>query len=234
MPFQIIKTPKGYFVQNIETHKLYSKKPLTEANAIKQFRVVNKYLNTLEGSGLNKGELKEIGSEPLTDLDIKKYFPNARVISSSEIGNYNSIDEFMPKPKESVFVIYESKPNYGHWCLLSKYSPNVFEYFDSYGRKIDAPINWVNKQKQQALDLKPYLTNLLSKAKDKDIIYSSKNFQKEDANGSIATCGRHCILRAMTLEKDNQDLSSYIKMMNAIKEVSGFSYDDIVSGIIDI
>lgn len=234
MPFQIIKTPKGYFVQNTETQKLYSKKPLTEANAIKQFRVVNKYLNTLEGSGLNKGELKEIGAEPLTDLDIKKYFPNARIITSSDIGNYNSIDEFMPKPKESVFVIYESKPNYGHWCLLSKYPPNIFEYFDSYGGKIDAPINWVNKQKQQFLDLKPYLTNLLSKAKDKDIIYSSKNFQKEDANGSIATCGRHCILRAMTLEKDNQDLSSYIKMMNAIKEVSGFNYDDIVSGIIDI
>jgi len=234
MPFQIIKTPKGYFVENIETHKRYSKNALTELKAKQQFRILNKYLNTLEGSGLNKGEIKEIKQEALTDLDIRKYFPNAKIISSSDIGNYNSIDELMPMEKESIFVIYESKPNYGHWVLVSKYPPNVYEYFDSYGGKIDGPIKWVNKQIQEILDLKPYLTNLLAKLKDKDIIYSSKNFQKTNDYIDISTCGRHCILRAMTIEKDNQELSDYIKMMNEIKKITGYDYDEIVSGIINI
>jgi len=234
MPFQIVKTPKGYFVENIETKKRYSKNPLTELKAKQQFRILNKYLSTLEGSGLNKGQIKEIKAEPLTDLDIRAYFPNAKIISSSDIGDYNTIDELMPRDKESIFIIYESKPNYGHWCLISKYDPNVYEYFDSYGGNIDAPIKWVNSQKQKALDLKPYLTDLLEKTKNKDIIYSSKNFQKENANGDIATCGRHCVLRALTLQNDNQGLSDYIKMMNEIKKITGFSYDDIVSGIINI
>lgn len=236
MPFQIIKTPKGYFVENIETHKRYSKKPLTEITAKKQFRILNKYLRTLEGSGLNKGEIKEIKAEPLTDTDIKQYFPSAKIISSSDIGKYNSIDQLIPTEKGSIFIIYESKPNFGHWVLFSKYPPNVLEYFDSYGGKIDAPINWVNKQKQIALDLEPYLTNLLEKTKNKDLIYSSKNFQKQSTikNGDVSTCGRHCILRAKTLENDNQGLSDYIKMMNEIKKITGFDYDEIVSGIINI
>jgi hypothetical protein len=236
MPFRIIKDRKGYFVENVETGKRFSKKPMTEINAKKQFRILNKYLSTLEGSGLNKGEVREIATQPLTDLDIKKYIPNARIMSSSEIGNYSDINQLMPKDKESIFIIYESKPNYGHWVLLSKYAPNVFEYFDSYGNDIDAPINWVNSQKQRELDLEPYLTDLLAKDKkqnkDLDIIYNSKDFQKENHN--IATCGRHCILRAITIENDNQQLTDYIKMMNSIKDVTGFNYDDIVSAIINI
>jgi len=237
MPFRIVKQNKGYFVENIDTGKRYSKKPLTEQNAKAQFRILNKYLSTLEGSGLNKGEIKEISLAPLTDLDIKKYIPNARIMSSSEIGNYNSLDKLMPNNKDCIFVIYESKPNYGHWVLISRYPSNVFEYFDSYGGKIDEPIDWVNKQTQNSLDLKPYLTDILEKAKkdnqNLDIIYNSKDFQNGENKG-IATCGRHCILRALTIIKDNQQLTDYIKMMQGIKDVSGYTFDQIVSAIIDI
>jgi hypothetical protein len=107
----------------------------------------------------------------------------------------------------------------------------LFEYFDSYGNDIDEPIYWVNKETQQYLDLKPYLTNLLEKS-NKNIIYNSKDFQKENRN--IATCGRHCILRALTILKDGQQLTDYIKMMNSINQVTGYNYDDIVSAIISI
>ena len=236
MPFKIIQEPNGFYVENIKTGKRFSKKPLTEAKAKKQFRILNKYLATLEGSGLNKGELKEIRQEALTDLDIKKYIPDAKVMSSSDFKKYSSINQVLPKDKDIVFVIYESKPNYGHWCLLSRYSPNMIEYFDSYGGKPDVPLKWVNRAKQQALDLKPYISSLLTNAKSEgaDIIYSSKHFQKNSSKklGKIASCGRHCILRALCILRDNQQLTDYIKMMNMIKEITGYSYDDIVSGII--
>ena len=165
MPFKIIEEADGFFVENIETGKRFSKKPLTEAKAKKQFRILNKYLATLEGSGLNKGELREIRQEALTDLDIRKYIPDAKILSSSDFKKYSSIEQLLPKEKDVAFIIYESKPNYGHWCLLSRYLPNVVEYFDSYGGKPDAPLKWVNHAKQQELDLKPYISNLLEKLK---------------------------------------------------------------------
>jgi hypothetical protein len=238
MPFRVIKDNGGFYVENIETGKRFSKKPLTEAKAKKQFRILDKYLGTLEGSGLNRGELREIRQEALTDLDIKKYVPDAKIISSSDLKKYNSIDRVLPNQKDCVFIIYESKPNYGHWCLLSKYEPDVIEYFDSYGGQPDAPLKWVNRAKQEELDLKPYLSSLLEKAKSEgcDIIYSSKHFQKNSSKklGKIASCGRHCIFRALCILNDGQGLSDYIKMMNMIKEITGYSYDDIVSGIISI
>ena len=236
MPFRIVKDETGFYVENTDTGKRFSKTPLTEASAKKQFRILDKYLATLEGSGLNRGELREIRQEALTDLDIKKYIPDAKIMSSSDFKKYSSINQVLPNQKDCVFIIYESKPNYGHWCLLSKYAPDVIEYFDSYGGKPDAPLKWVNRAKQEELDLKPYISSLLTKAKQDecDIIYSSKHFQKNSSKklGKIASCGRHCILRALCILKEGQGLSDYIKMMNMIKEITGYSYDDIVSGII--
>jgi hypothetical protein len=238
MPFKIVKAGNKYFVENTTTNTKYSKKPITEIKEKKQFNVFNKYLSKLEGSGLNKGEIQELVSEPLTDLDIRKYFPDADIISSSDIGNFNSISDLFPENKKCIFVIYESMPNYGHWVLISRYPNNVFEYFDSYGNEIDAPIDWVNSQKQKLLDLKPYLSDLLEKEqknnKNINIIYNSKDFQKENKIRTIATCGRHCILRAKTIINDGQQLTDYIKMMNTIKSLSGYNYDDIVSAIINI
>ncbi len=232
MPFKIIKDKKGYYVENIETGKKFSKKPMTEENARKQFKILNKYLHTMEGSGLNKGEIKTISTEALTDSDIRDFLPNVKIISHQDLKNYKSIDELLPHKKDLVIIIYESKPSYGHWVLLSKYN-NIIEYMDSYGNPIDEPLKWINKEYKNEIDSKPYLSQLLKQAQNKyEIIYNSKDFQKENPN--IATCGRHCVFRGHTIIRDNQDLSSYIKMMNEMKDVTGFNYDDIVSSIVNI
>jgi len=238
MPFKIIKSPKGYFVENIETRKRYSKHPLSETKAKQQFRILNKYLHTLEGSGINKGEAKQISKKPLTDLDIKKYLPDTPIMSHQDLKNYNSIDQLLPNQKDDIIIIYEAKPQFGHWVLLSKYidkdthKPTI-QYFDSYGNQVDEPLKWIDKKYENKIDDTPYLTKLLTNAQNKyDIIYNSKDFQVEKDN--IATCGRHCVLRALTILNDNQGLSDYIKMMNTLKQVTGFNYDDIVSAIINI
>ena len=239
MPFEICRNKNGYQVINKETGKTFSKKPMTEQNAIKQFRILNKYLHTMEGSGLNKGEVKQLSKRPLTDVDIKKILgDNVKIITNEELKNYNSIEELLPHKKDIVVIIYQTKPNYGHWTLLSRYDdvythkPTI-EYFDSYGNPIDEPLKWVKKQYKNNLDSSPYLTKLLADAKNRfDIVYNSKDFQKEGQD--IATCGRHVIMRAKAIMKDNQDLSDYIKAMNELKDVTGFGYDDIVSTIVDI
>jgi hypothetical protein len=40
MPYDIVKAPKGYFVQKKGTTKKYSKKPLTKSMATKQMRAL--------------------------------------------------------------------------------------------------------------------------------------------------------------------------------------------------
>lgn len=238
MPFKIVQPKRGqYYVENIETGKRFSKKPMTEQAAVKQFKILNKYLHTMEGSGLNKGEIKEISTEAMTDSDINKYLPNVKIVSHQDLKNYNSIEQLLPKQKDVVIIIYESKPNYGHWVLLARYideethKPTI-EYLDPYGGVIDTPLKWIDNKYKKNIDSTPYLTNLLTKAKDKfDIIYNGKDFQKENKN--IATCGRHCVSRAKAILNFNQSLSNYIKMMNSLNQLSGFNYDQIVSSIID-
>lgn len=235
MPFRILKDKKGYFVENIETGKKFSKKPMTEQNAIKQFKILNKYLHTLEGSGINKGEANQIAKEALTDADIKKYLPNVKIVSHQELKNYKTIDELMPHKNDIVIIIWESKRNFGHWTILLKYIDDhthkpTIEYTDPYGFEINEPLKWI---KEKRIDSTPYLTKLLQNAKNKyDIIWNSKDFQKESK--SISTCGRHCIMRGLTNKYYNQSLTDYIKMMNELKDVTGFNYDQIVSSIIDI
>jgi hypothetical protein len=235
MVFQIIKNKNGYFVENKDTGKRFSRKPMTEKNAIKQFRILNKYLHTLEGSGLNKGEIKHNNYKALTDLDIKNYLgENVKIVSHQDLKKYNSIDDLLPNKKDIAVIIWESKPNFGHWTLLSKYvdeetKKKTIEYFDSYGYQINEPLNWV---KDKSIDKSDYLTNLLLKAKNEgyDIIYNSKNFQNK--NNDISTCGRHVISRAIAIMKYNQSLSNYIKLMNSIKDLTGFDYDSAVSQIV--
>jgi hypothetical protein len=235
MVFEIIKNSSGYFVKNKETGKRFSKKPMTGPNVIKQFRILNKYLHTLEGSGLNKGEIITNNYQALTDLDIKKYLgENVKIVSHQDLGKYKSIDQLMPNKKDIAVIIWESKPNFGHWTLLSKYPDEetkkpTIEYYDSYGYEINEPLKWI---KHKSIDSTDYLSNLLKQAKlDKyDVIYNSKNFQnkKED----VATCGRHVISRAISVMNHNQSLSNYIKMMNSIKDLTSFDHDSAVSQIV--
>lgn len=242
MPFKLIKSKNGYFVENNTTGKRYSKKPMTKENAVKQFGILNKYLTILEGSGLNKQEIKQITRQPLSDLDIRKYFPNAKILSISELETINDINRLLPKSKDVAFLLYESKDGYGHWVLISKYEGQdpsgnprtLYEYNDSYGNPIDAPLGWNSPETNRHLDNEPYLTKLLKQEqnKGKEIIYSTKNFQSEKPE--VANCGRYCVMRASTILNDNQELSDYIKMMNEIKNITDYNYDTIVSGIINI
>ena len=238
MTFRIISNKDGYFVENSKTGHRFSKKPLTEQKAKKQFNILNRYLRTLEGSGLNRGEIKQLKTEALSDSEINQHLPNVKIVSHQELKNYNNIDELLPNTNDVVIIIWEREPNYGHWTLLGKYfdeetkKPTI-EYYDSYGYEINEPLKWIDKKYKHTIDDYPYLDHLLKNAsKHYDIVYNSKVFQ-EKKNENVATCGRHCISRAKSILNHNQSLSNYIKMMNSIKDLTGFNFDEIVSELIN-
>lgn len=189
----------------------------------------DKYYSELEDNGTTKLEAKGIVPKPMSDKDIRHYFPDAKIKLYGDLRHYSSIDELLPLRKDYCFLLYQSSPNYGHWCLLSKYD-DTYELFDSYGSKhIDQPLSWTPLAMRKKLnEQEPWLTYLLQPVAN--VVWNKEDYQ---SRGQAATCGRHCCLRLMTILYDDLSLKQYSQMMKKIKRKTGYTYDEIVSDLIN-
>lgn len=155
-------------------------------------------------------------SEPLSGEDIKKLLKGkVKIIEYPELSNYNSIEELL-NPYGQVVILYESKPNYGHWTTLFKY-PNRsgVEFFDPYGIKIDDEFNYISdKYRIELNEDVPYLSNLLYNY-DGPIEYNDYKFQKFAEN--IDTCGRWVVLRLVLKKKSLEEFEDLF--INGPKEM---------------
>ena len=133
----------------------------------------------------------------LSGQDIMKLMKDkTKIISYKEINKFKSIDELL-YPFNSVFILYESKKNSGHWTVLFKLHKKEIEFFDSYGLNIDDELKFINKEfRKNSNQLKTLLTRLLLKDFNKYIIHYN-NYQFQKFNSNIATCGRWCIFRLL-------------------------------------
>jgi hypothetical protein len=180
--------------------------------------------------GKDKTELKQLEAYALGDDDIKKYLPNSKIITYPELKRYHTIDDLLPNNPDYVFILYEDSVNKGHWTLLMRYG-STYEFFCSYGSKIDEPLTWYNAQTRNKLgEDVPYLSNLLNAVNSK-VIYNPVKFQQD--NDNINSCGRHALVRALSLLNGGITLKKYQQKMKKIRTLTGGSYDDIVSAITD-
>jgi hypothetical protein len=176
-------------------------------------------------------------ASPLGDDDIRKFLPNAKIIKYSELKNYNSIIDLLPKDNTYAVILYENQKNSGHWVCIMRYKKNnhnIIEFFDSLaddGRP-DSQLKWIDKKTNLLLGQgKPLLTELLQKI-DIPVIYNKLKFQSEgnlkDGN-QINTCGKHVVFRILNLLDKKMSLKDYIDFMNDIKIKSKNTYDEIVT-----
>jgi hypothetical protein len=142
--------------------------------------------------------------ENITDLDLKRYFPetnqpNDNVIKYSELADLDSLEEILPYDKSWKIILIEQEYNLGHWTCVMRYG-NFFEQFDSYGKKIDDELKFVTEiQKKLLGEDKKYLTALFKKLpRGSKKVWNKKKLQKL-VNAS-ATCGRWCIVRIIMME----------------------------------
>ena len=71
-------------------------------------------------------------NKALSDSDIQKVLGgDAKIIEHAKLGNLYDIDQLLPDEKDYCIILYEDRPNRGHWTALSKYS-GLYEHFDSY------------------------------------------------------------------------------------------------------
>lgn len=151
-----------------------------------------------------------------------------KIIKYSELANYQSIHQLLPGERDYRIVLTETKPNSGHWCLLSKYPHKgeiVCEWFDSYGVRPDGELSFISSVMRKVLgEDKNILSKLLDKAKEGGArdVYNKKKFQILADN--ISTCGRWTMLRAKMMEM-GYDLEDFIKFMEKAKDTYNVPFD---------
>lgn len=143
---------------------------------------------------MNQSIIDYYKNKPLSDKDILKLVKNkSNLTLYPNLYKYKNIDEVL-EPNGASFILYETKPSYGHWCLIFKRTPDLLEFFDPYGSKfIDEELNFVPKEfrKVSHQDV-PYLSLLMIESPYR-LSYNKYQFQKRGDN--IKDCGRWCALR---------------------------------------
>ena len=77
---------------------------------------------------------------PLSDDDLRKLLgPKLKIVKYSQLDSLTDLNQLLTQPVDACILLYEQAPNVGHWTGLLKYD-GIFEHFDSYGGKPDAPL----------------------------------------------------------------------------------------------
>jgi hypothetical protein len=174
--------------------------------------------------------VEDVITDPMDDKDIRHYYPKAPILKYSDLANYSTIEQLLPADKSMIFLLYQHSYNNGHWVLLTRYAPNTFEFFCSYGSAIDEPLTWTREDQREALgEGTPYLTNMLKKWKGK-IAVNRKQFQQK--GNSVATCGAYCVMRTACLKNDNMNLVDFQHYLESLKRETGLSYDEVVANFV--
>ena len=152
-------------------------------------------------------------NKALSDEDIVTVLcADTQIIKYSELRHIDDLDELLTNNIDYCIILYEDRPDRGHWTALSRYN-GIYEHFDSYGNKPDKSLEWVNmKMRRMLKQATPYLTNLLN---NKHYIYNNVKYQ--DRDGYVNTCGSHGVHRLYRLKNDGMDLQTYYNHMKHIK-----------------
>jgi hypothetical protein len=168
--------------------------------------------------------LKDIA---LSNHDITKLLQGkVNIILYPDIHKYTSIDQLLDN-HDACIILYESKPNYGHWTALTRHGDKI-EFFNSYGGDKtglpDASLGLINpKFREKSNQVIPHLKMLMFKS-PYELNYNEFQFQKKDYN--VKTCGRHCVVRCFY---KNMNIYEYKDYLDNLCNHFDTDYDGIVT-----
>jgi hypothetical protein len=143
-----------------------------------------------------------------------------KIITYPEIHKYETIDELC-HPYNCCVILYETKPQYGHWVCVIKHDDNSIEFFDPYGKSIDEQLEFIpNGFRKQSKQDFPQLIRLFLNS-PYNIVINKMKIQKFTKD--VSSCGRHCAFR---LVLRHLALNKYQKLM---KNEDGLNADDKVT-----
>lgn len=142
--------------------------------------------------------LDEYKDIPLSDNDIMELLKGkTNIILYSSMHKYDNVNQLID-PYGCCVILYEAKPHSGHWCCLTLHDKEL-EFFDSYGGEIDTQLDYIPKKfAEESNQDYPYLLRLIAENNEYDVSYNEFDFQ--ELNKNVKTCGRWTCLRIMLKE----------------------------------
>lgn len=136
---------------------------------------------------------------------------------------YKNLDELLG-PYGACVLLFEAKPQYGHWVCVYKQNSEQVEFFNPYGGFPDDSLLHIDKNfRKKSCQLRPILSQLLINSRYK-LSYNEFDFQIK--NSDIKTCGRHCVVR---LDNRNLDLYEYKNFLDDLSNKLNLDYDGVVT-----
>jgi hypothetical protein len=167
--------------------------------------------------------LKRLEDIALSNHDITRLLSGkVNIILYPDLHKYTSIDQLL-QPYNCCILLYESKPNYGHWCALLK-KDDAIEFFNPYGGLPDASLHLINPEFRIETNQNiPYLKILMFKSPH-ELNYNEFQFQRKGKN--IRTCGRHCVARSLC---KNMNIYQYKDYLDKLCRYYSTDYDGVVT-----
>jgi hypothetical protein len=178
-------------------------------------------------------EMKRTLAYSLSDADIRHILgQGTKIIEFKDMDMFKTIYDLLPNKKDFAIVLVEQKDNSGHWVMLLR-DGNRIEQFDSYGVTLETELNFVSQAMNRMLgQSKKEFHTLMKTIDDEDeLVFNKARLQSEDP--TIATCGRHCCLRAL-MHNLGYSLEEYLQFLDDHHEETGLPIDVIVSKFVPL
>ena len=144
----------------------------------------------------------------LSDKDMDKLLDGQNhLVLYPDLVNYNNIDEVLGEHGMCT-LLFESKPNYGHWVCLWKLNPFTVSFFNSYEGLPDDTLDYIGNNFAEISNQDyPYLSRLLYQS-PYSLTYNEYIYQKHGKN--TKTCGRHVVARLWCRMMGDDEYHQYI------------------------
>jgi hypothetical protein len=172
-----------------------------------------------------KKVIKETMKIPYSNDDIyNKLNKRVKIITYSDLSNYNNLDDAMGK-YEALVILIEIRKRFGHWICLFKRN-NIIEVFDSYGFIPDDQLEFVDKQFRKNNNMYyPQLSKLLLNS-NYDIEYN--HYQLQKMSDDINTCGRWVVQRLLLKHLSLEEFYKLFKSDNTITSDELITYISLI------
>jgi len=110
-------------------------------------------INNMKPNIIKYKDVMDRIAKPMTDSDLQRYLgaPSSKyIVKYSDLDNYNTINDLLPKEKDFKIILTEQEFNNGHWTCIMRYKDDdkdVIEYFNSYGSKPSYELGFISKIK---------------------------------------------------------------------------------------
>ncbi len=166
---------------------------------------------------------------PLSDGAVREALgADTRILKYSELKNYKTIFELLPKINTFFICLLEENLNRGHWVTIMRLK-NGFFYFNSYGQKYDRDVSVIPRCIRKILGQDPAreFTRLLG---GRPCDWNKTKLQGETSQ----VCGRYCVLAIVFLCFLGHSPAELIEFLTEKAAAEGTTPDAVVCQIVNI